>query len=264
MKTICQSGVEDIGFRKVDVMLFEFHLLFHSILYALARGEAENATIENYPYHISVEFSGKHFCSGALITESWVITAASCVSGRTISDINVRIGTSISSFGGTELAIGKIIVHDNFDKYTYDDDIALLKLENPIEFNDKLQPIILPVDYTVEDGSSLLVTGWRKKAYGGSESQLKVTAVPVVNLNTCNSTMPGFKPLSRRMLCAGYMTSGVETCQGDSGAPLVTADDTIVGILSFGLGCLYNTYPGVYTRVGSYLNWISSNAGILI
>ena len=55
--------------------------------------------------------------------------------------------------------------------------------------------------------------------------------------------------------------------QGDSGGPLVYQEDdgryTEVGIVSFGssAGCTQG-YPVGFTRVTSYLGWISSNTGV--
>ncbi|KAL7455814.1 hypothetical protein ACHAWC_007335 [Mediolabrus comicus] len=68
------------------------------------------------------------------------------------------------------------------------------------------------------------------------------------------------------MMCAAR--DGTDTCQGDSGGPLMIAngdgpamDPPIqVGIVSFGIGCANPDYPGVYTRVSSYIDWIHSTA----
>jgi len=55
--------------------------------------------------------------------------------------------------------------------------------------------------------------------------------------------------------------------QGDSGGPLVYLESdgryTEVGIVSFGssAGCTRG-YPAVFTRVTSYLSWITSNTGV--
>ena len=49
---------------------------------------------------------------------------------------------------------------------------------------------------------------------------------------------------------------GKDTCQGDSGGPLV-CDDFLVGVTSFGKGC--GDYPGVYTRVSAFYEWIWDN-----
>jgi len=52
--------------------------------------------------------------------------------------------------------------------------------------------------------------------------------------------------------------------QGDSGGPLVHNVDgkwTLIGLTSFGDGCARPGYPGVYTEVGHYLEWIASVIG---
>lgn len=51
-----------------------------------------------------------------------------------------------------------------------------------------------------------------------------------------------------------------DTCQGDSGGPLMFFSNsqwTIIGITSYGAGCALADYPGVYTRVSFYEDWIS-------
>lgn len=54
-------------------------------------------------------------------------------------------------------------------------------------------------------------------------------------------------------------TGGISTCNGDSGGPLVLADgsNTLIGATSFGIafGC-ERGWPGVFTRITSYLDWI--------
>jgi len=55
--------------------------------------------------------------------------------------------------------------------------------------------------------------------------------------------------------------------QGDSGGPLIYLESdgiyTEVGIVSFGssAGCTQG-YPAAFTRVTSYLDWISSTTGV--
>lgn len=52
--------------------------------------------------------------------------------------------------------------------------------------------------------------------------------------------------------------------QGDSGGPLMLNDGkwTQVGIVSWGIGCGKGQFPGVYTRVTSFMNWITKNLKI--
>ena len=64
------------------------------------------------------------------------------------------------------------------------------------------------------------------------------------------------------MFCAGP-TIGKDTCQGDSGGPLLEPKFDrdgypryeLAGITSWGIGCALG-FPGVYTRVSNYVDWI--------
>ena len=61
------------------------------------------------------------------------------------------------------------------------------------------------------------------------------------------------------MLCAGLDVGGKDTCSGDSGGPLLTANGELVGLTSFGVGCAQPKSPGVYSRVSSANFWIRDN-----
>ncbi|XP_034236576.1 brachyurin-like, partial [Thrips palmi] len=58
-------------------------------------------------------------------------------------------------------------------------------------------------------------------------------------------------------------------CQGDSGGPLVTTGirgkPILIGLTSFGTkgGCQLS-WPSVFTRITSYLDWIGESAGKLM
>lgn len=62
---------------------------------------------------------------------------------------------------------------------------------------------------------------------------------------------PGF-------VCAGG-EEGKDACKGDGGGPMVCERGgtwQVVGLVSWGIGCGQNGIPGVYVKVGHYVDWI--------
>lgn len=72
--------------------------------------------------------------------------------------------------------------------------------------------------------------------------------------------------LGSGQLCAGGV-QGKDSCAGDSGGPLMTLYPYkveyyyfLVGVVSFGpTPCGLKNWPGVYTRVSNYVDWIKQN-----
>lgn len=61
----------------------------------------------------------------------------------------------------------------------------------------------------------------------------------------------------------GHTDSGTDSCQNDSGGPLVCAVDgkaVITGIVSRGHECARESFPGIYGEVFDYLSWINANS----
>lgn len=115
-----------------------------------------------------------------------------------------------------------------------------------------------------------IATGWGDTRKGGQISNvlLEVRVRIWSNSECANQYKSIDNYVSENMLCAGE--PGKDTCQGDSGGPLncpVTKfrpgqpQYKICGITSWGAGCGHNGYPGVYTRVSKYINWIDQHTG---
>lgn len=79
--------------------------------------------------------------------------------------------------------------------------------------------------------------------------------VPIASYAYCNK---GYGYIPTSMLCAGYARGGTDACRGDSGGPL-HCGNTLSGIVSWGYSCAEPGYPGVYTNVSYYREWIIQN-----
>ncbi|XP_057370049.1 trypsin-1-like [Daphnia carinata] len=240
----------------------------------LATGEkivgGTEAVPYEFPWQISLQrraaIGWSHNCGGSVYNENYIIDAAHCVDGTFPSSWRIAAGEhSLSLTSGYEQYrnVLSIRVHGNYNQNTFANDIALLKMDQPLSFaTGKVGPISLPISGSIlKAGTSCIVSGWGTTAYSGTVSDvLRKVALPVVSNSDCDA-MYGIGSILPSMMCAGFVAGGADSCQGDSGGPLVMLNPNIlVGVVSWGNGCAYPGYPGVYTRVSSFVNWIKTNA----
>merc|ERR1719334_917554 len=94
-------------------------------------------------------------------------------------------------------------------------------------------------------------------------------ALPLGRTMSSDKDYGGTGMITSNMICA--KRSGKDSCQGDSGGPLVSSNggDGVtagqnyeqVGVVSWGYGCAHPSYPGVYARTTTQLDWIKSKTG---
>jgi len=250
--------------RLVLSLLILFFLFPDSIFAQSDIVGGDNADIQDYPYQAALLYSSDGwsyaYCGASIVNEYWILTAAHCVQGESASNTIVRVGSDNSyAQGGTSYDAEEIIIHENYGSVN-NWDIALIKLEESINFNSYTQPIQLmcsqQVAFGVQDpGEMSWVTGWGETEGTTNSTQLQVVAVPITN------TSNYWGGVEDDEIMAGYSSGGYDSCQGDSGGPMVVlANDgeTFLqcGIVSWGSGCAEPGYPGVYSRVSYFINWI--------
>ncbi|XP_065722063.2 serine proteinase stubble [Drosophila suzukii] len=235
----------------------------------------KSAAFGRWPWQVSVRrtsffgFSSTHRCGGALINENWIATAGHCVDDLLISQIRIRVGEYDFSHVQEQLpyierGVAKKVVHPKYSFLTYEYDLALVKLEQPLEFAPHVSPICLPETESLLIGMNATVTGWGRLSEGGTlPSVLQEVSVPIVSNDNCKSM---FMRAGRQefipdiFLCAGYETGGQDSCQGDSGGPLQAKSQDgrffLAGIISWGIGCAEANLPGVCTRISKFTPWI--------
>ncbi|XP_039487757.1 brachyurin [Drosophila santomea] len=229
-----------------------------------------------FPYQVGLLLyvnGGAAWCGGTIISDRWIITAAHCTDSLT-TGVDVYLGahdrTNAKEVGQQIIFVEtkNVIVHENWIAETITNDISLIKLPVPIEFNEYIQPAKLPVksdSFNTYGGENAIASGWGKisDSATGATDILQYAKVPIMNNSGCSPWYFGLVADSN--ICI-KTTGGISTCNGDSGGPLVLDDgsNTLIGATSFGiaLGCEVG-WPGVFTRITYYLDWIEAQTGVV-
>ncbi|XP_044262516.1 trypsin 5G1-like [Tribolium madens] len=170
-------------------------------------------------------------------------------------------GSSNKESGGQIVYVKKVYGHPDFKFTTRDNDFAILELKDSLEFGSKVSPVSLPSSDTVwEPGTSAFVSGFGviDDEEDTESTVLRGVTLQILDDAECTKAY-GEEYTNSTMMCAGE--DGKDSCQGDSGGPLVVGD-VLAGVVSWGEGCAKTNYPGVYTNVVAYLDFIKEITGI--
>ncbi|XP_063924576.1 mite allergen Eur m 3-like [Zophobas morio] len=118
------------------------------------------ATLGQFPSIVSIKTGPGiigHVCGASIITKQWVATAAHCVSDSTPDDIFLLADTLLLDSGGTNYSVSSIVVHPEYYRYTYTNDIALIKLQTEFTLSATTQTIEI---CTSPGNESCTIVGW--------------------------------------------------------------------------------------------------------
>jgi len=227
----------------------------------------DDASYGEFPHHVGL-LHGPYrdlFCSGVLIQLDWVLTTAVCCErGKSLDPLVVTVGSlHLYSLDPNQekIRVEKIKIHEDFNGWSLENDICLLKLTRPARRSSNVDTITLAKS-SVSPRTTCYVTGWGVVNIDDPHHYAQVlqkAKVPVISDDECRKINGDM--VADSMICAG--TNEKDACTGDSGGGLVCPvggqNARLAGLVSWGYECAGPSGRSVYTEVYKFVQWIEKN-----
>ncbi|NXM18125.1 PRS55 protease, partial [Ploceus nigricollis] len=185
-----------------------------------------------FPWLVSIRSRGKHICGGTIISALWILTAAHCFADELPPDLTVAVGGVDLSLPLEEHNPDSLILHEEFNRTSLQNDIALILLSNPIEFSTEKIPICLPFMCDMDTWQHCWAAGWDSTSaalffllfsFAAASHVLQKTRMKLISREKCLKQIPH---LVWGVMCAETEQGeggggGGGGCQVDRGGPLV-------------------------------------------
>lgn len=218
----------------------------------------------SWPWQLSLQVEGTHRCGGALISPYWIFTAAHCFLRQSSPEswqVYAGIVGDLDTLFNPAHNVRSIISHQDYDPVTQKNDVALMRLANPLDMtaSGSIRPICLPTaDLNMTDSRSFWITKFGYNLNGDILSLLEAQ-VSLEDNADCSFVYNG--RVTKDMICASEKGTMTDRCLTDSGGPLMSSLDGrwwLMGDNLWGRHCTEDYKPGVYANVTLYLDWIYS------
>jgi len=226
----------------------------------------KEARLGQFPWQVLIKKTEDVSCGGSIISENWVLTAAHCVKGYKKQDLIFGV-VNINDPGVTmQVTETSYIVHPSYNDKTLKDDVALIKLPQPLKFSDTIKAITLNKDPKTFIGQTGTISGWGYMSDDDliNSDNLLFAKVDVVTREECEEF---FEEIPQETICAKGSNNSYESiCNGDSGGALVidnNGNPLQIGINSFVTDeeCA-EKHPAGFVKVSSYVDFIKKNTNI--
>ena len=210
------------------------------------------------------------FCGGSLISKRDVLTAAHCAFPSDAGSIQVLVGTQDLKNGGRRINVTRVTQHPSYGSAKADSDVAVLRLAEEVT---DITPVVFMTTLAEEKKYAPVDRVSFGMGWGETETSphfptlLQEVKLPIVDRAVCNGPDSYNGQIDRTMICAGYQEGRMDTCNEDSGGPLVVKDASKnwhlqVGVVSWGKGCAEPNYYGVYSRLATLGAWVKEQVAM--
>ncbi|XP_076562586.1 serine protease 53 isoform X2 [Arvicanthis niloticus] len=224
-----------------------------------------------WPWQASVRRQGVHICSGSLVADTWVLTAAHCfekMATAELSSWSVVLGSlkqEGQSLGAEEVGVAALQIPKAYNHYSQGSDLALLQLTHPTVHTTLCLP---QPTHHFPFGASCWATGWDQNTSDVSRT-LRNLRLRLISRPTCNCLYNRLhqrllaNPARPGMLCGGAQPGVQGPCQGDSGGPVMCREPdghwVQVGIISFTSRCAQEDTPVLLTDMAAHSSWLQAH-----
>nr|AYV99639.1 venom polypeptide [Dolopus genitalis] len=220
------------------------------------------------PFIVSIQLKSNngfiHYCGGSIIDANWILTAAHCLYEKNTRNMKIEAGRhNLKDQESTaqQRTIDSFVIHKLYTGGVAPYDIALIYTNQAFIWTDAVKPAMLPSADKIPSGN-VAIYGWgsTSKMTGAQFPDVLQTAVvKVLAQQECKKLLGnGNANLHDTNMCTASPPEGVGVCSSDSGGPLVSGKDEVIGVVSWGeVPCGKPYSPSVYVRVSAFVNWIS-------